>query len=124
MAAQMHLPACRLANPDAAVVCPDPQRTGCCPLDHDHAAAANACPGGHGACPEPEVCAMWGAVKAHHVALLQVGVPGTPEPGSAELPQDCPGGHCHKDLPDCTGCRPLTITAMPGSARLLPVTGG
>jgi hypothetical protein len=123
---------CPMANPDAEVVCPDPAKTGCCPINHDHAAAANACPGGHGACPEPADCRLHAGIKAQHVALraalaedghddLAAAVP---EPGSAELPHDCPGGHCHKDLPDCTGCRPLIITAMPGSATIRPVTGG
>lgn len=47
MAAQagMTVEPCAFANPDAMVTCP--AGGPCCQQDHDHAAAANACPGGH-----------------------------------------------------------------------------
>jgi hypothetical protein len=80
--AGLHFPGvCPLANPDAAVVCPDPAATGCCTQAHDHGEAANSCPATH-------------------------------------------DGPCARELPDCKVCRPLIITAMPGSATLYPVTGG
>lgn len=61
-----HQGGCTHANIDASVRC------GCCPEDHDHAAAANACGGDH-------------------------------------------DGECHKDNEACGVCRPLIITAMPGT---------
>ena len=82
---------------------------GCCAEDHDHDETANACPSaniGHQGvtCPEPD------PVNQCHV---------TP------AGEDCPGGHCHVSLPDCTVCRPVTITLMPGSVAVPAViTGG
>lgn len=80
------------ADPDAALQC------GCCPLNHHHGQAANACPGAGinhtGAdCPEnePENCTV----------LTPVGV-------------DCPGGHCGLGVSGCTVCRPITITLLAG----------
>jgi hypothetical protein len=76
------------SNPGAALTC------GCCTLDHNHDAAANACPGAgvnhEGApCPAPQTC----------IAL-------TPPD------EDCPGGHCGLGVEGCTVCRPVTITIM------------
>jgi hypothetical protein len=118
-----HHPECSHSNLDASLVCPPD--SGCCSENHDHAAAANACPGGHddAPCPEPTgKCRVWrGAIAdAFHPAF---------EPGShplfsgAEVPS-CPGGHCHKDVPGCTVCRPLVITMLPGSAEITPVGTG
>jgi hypothetical protein len=138
-AAGMHLDGvCALASPDGAVTCAeasdDPR---CCHDDHDHAAQANGCPvaaanggDGHRDCPEPATCPLHASVKAHYAATVAYAAEANgggaamlavvgPEP-----PDDCPGGHCHWDLDDCTVCRPLILTAMPGSARLQPVTGG
>jgi len=112
-----HQVGCPMVNPDALVACPPGGP--CCQQDHDHAAEANACPGGHGACPEPESCRMHANVKAHHAANAMAGPAGDPPP------DDCPGGHCHVGLDDCTVCRPLIITAMPGSASIVvPGLGG
>jgi hypothetical protein len=74
------------ASLDSLISCPP--ESGCCQVPHDHAAAANACPGGHGACPAGADCTVITAA------------------GEA-----CPGGHCHADLDDCTVCHPLVIDA-------------
>ena len=77
------------ADPDAALACP------CCVLPHDHAAAANACPGAgaqHAGVPCPEVESGAGCT------IL------TP------LGEACPGGHCGLGVPGCTVCRPVNIT--------------
>jgi hypothetical protein len=70
---------------------------GCCPEDHDHDAAANSCDGITGAhdgqpCPKDRLCTVY----------TPAGDP-------------CPGGHCAKGVSGCSVCRPLVITAMPGS---------
>ena len=79
--------------PNAALTCP------CCPLDHDHDAAANACPGSHPPCPDGDTC-VYSAAEGGHP----------------------PGGHCwtgYGTKPDgCTVCRPIVITGLPGSTRL------
>lgn len=94
-----HLPACPVLNLDAQLSC------SCCPEDHDHGAAANACPGGHGDCPEPDSC------------LTQAGATAdTRHPHyEGEMAGPCPGGHCHKDIDGCAVCRPLIITTLPGT---------
>ena len=99
--------ACPFGSIDAQVTCP--AESGCCKLDHDH---AQPCPGGHGACPDPPgKCGTWKGARA------------SVHPDDAgQLPDACPGGHCHIDLEDCTGCRALTITVMPGSTRVQPVS--
>jgi hypothetical protein len=99
------------ANPDRVINC------GCCPIDHDHAAAANACPGGHDGQPCPHdagACPMWKGVQA---AVASAGH--TPEKVAQTLgvpvevlQGDCPGGHCAKGVDGCTVCRPLTITLL------------
>ena len=85
------------ADPDSALAC------GCCPADHNHGQAANACPGAGlnhpGApCPHPD----GGRGRACNVA--------TP------LGEDCPGGHCGLGVEGCAVCRPITITLLAGSA--------
>jgi hypothetical protein len=100
-----------MVNLGALVTCV-PGR-GCCAEAHDHDAAANACPGGHGDCPVPEACAAWEGATADTRHTLYDG----PSAGA------CPGGHCHKDIEGCTVCRPLVITAMPGSAAITPAVG-
>lgn len=70
------------SDPDSLVQCP------CCPVDHAHGEAANACPGGHGECTLDKCSVL------------------TPE-GVA-----CPGGHCGKGIQGCTSCRPLRITLI------------
>jgi hypothetical protein len=84
----------RARDPDSAVQC------GCCPQAHHHGQAANACPGGHGPCPTPDHCPVHNA------------------------PGPCPGGHCGLGVPGCTVCRPVTITALSGTATLTAATGG
>lgn len=110
-AAGAHHPACGFGNLGATVACPPD--ADCCGEDHDHDAEANACPDinlpfgerhGGAACPEPETCTLWRNMNA----------PEAP-------PGPCPGGHCHKDVADCTVCRHLIITVMPGS---VPVSTG
>jgi hypothetical protein len=70
-----HLVGCPVADLDAAVVCAP--GSGCCPEDHHHGQAANACPG----IPDPD-------------------------------------HECGVDNPECTVCRPITITFLPGSTRV------
>jgi len=138
-AAGMHLAGvCALTNVDGAVVCAeasdDPR---CCHDDHDHAMQANGCPQhaanggpGHAGCPEPATCSLHASVKAHHAAMRVAAAEANGDQAvllaglGPPPPDDCPGGHCHWDLDDCTVCRPLVIVAMPGSARITPVTGG
>lgn len=73
----------------------------CCPQDHHHGYAANACPG----------------INANHE-----GVPCThPDGGQAcnvltELGDDCPGGHCGLGVDGCTVCRPVNIEFISGGA--------
>ena len=101
---QGHYAGCPMLDLGATVICPPD--TDCCHEDHSHDTAANGCPGAglrhEGvACPHPDGGA----------GCLVVTPPGEP----------CPGGHCHVSLPDCTVCRPVTITMLAGSAM---VTGG
>lgn len=110
---------CVLANPDANVTC-DPASThpNCCHEDHDHAAAANACPGGHqdAPCPEPPgQCKTWrGAVADAFHPLYEGGHPLLGGHAAGDPVPPCPGGHCHKQVSGCTVCRPLIITAPSG----------
>lgn len=69
-------------DPDGALVC------ACCPQDHNHGHAANACPGNHegAACPASMTCIVL-----------------TPEG------EECPGGHCALGVPGCLVCRPATL---------------
>ena len=110
----LHKPGCSHGDLDAAVACP-PESADCCQEDHDHAAAANACPGGHDdSCPEPAgACGTWKNATAN-----------TRHPSyDGDPPGDCPGGHCHKDIKDCTVCRPLIITMMPGTTVTMAQAG-
>lgn len=132
-AAGAHHGRCQMNNLTANVHCPP--EAGCCPEDHDHEAAANACPGGHGPCPEPGSCRLHASVKAHHAAMIahaeadhgpqdtwaDQGLTAILAAAAQPPPGDCPGGHCHKDLADCTACHPVIITAGIGAAVLRPV---
>ena len=110
-----HHPECSHSNLDAQLSC------SCCPVDHDHGAAANACPGDHAgaACPDAADCRIWKGAIADAFSpgytgdhpLMAGHDPGDPVP-------DCPGGHCHKDVPGCTVCRPMVITLLPGSTEI------
>jgi hypothetical protein len=84
-----------------------PPGSGCCDDDHDHDEAANACPGGHGPCPVPDNCLVWLGMQPH--------LPDSRVRDTSAGP--CPGGHCGLGVPGCTVCRPLKITAMPGSVH-------
>ncbi len=111
-AAGEHRASCSHADLDAQVTCPP--GSDCCAEDHDHAAAANACAGGHDgvSCPEPDACAVWkGATADASHPLFDENHPlfGGNDPGG------CPGGHCHKDVKGCGVCRPLVITVLPGT---------
>lgn len=115
LAAGAHHDTCNLSDLGATVACPP--GSGCCTEDHSHDANANACPGiisGHEAdCPEPDNCRTWKSAMAHAFHPDYDG-----EPLEA-----CPGGHCHRDIPECHVCRSVTITVMPGSTTIQPVGG-
>jgi hypothetical protein len=102
-----HLPGCQMVNLGALVVCP--ADSDCCQEDHDHDAAGNACTADHpaGSCPAPAACKLWANVRSHHE-----------DPDAAGLPVSCPGGHCGKGVPDCTVCRPITVTVPPGHTTI------
>lgn len=112
-----HHPDCTHTDIDAKVACPP--GSDCCAEDHDHAAMANSCHGNHEdvACPEPAgKCTVWrGAIADAHHPLFE---PGSHPLFSGKEPPPCPGGHCHASIPDCTVCRPLIITMLPGSAEV------
>jgi len=112
-----HHDECSHSDIDASLTCAP--GSGCCEQDHDHAAMANACPGGHEdeACPEEAgQCRVWrGAIADAHHPLFKAG--SHPLFSGAEVPP-CPGGHCHRDIKSCTVCRPLIITMLPGSAEV------
>lgn len=109
-----HHATCGFSDLGANVTCPP--GSGCCDgsahpgVSHD--AAANACPqidmGTHGPCPEPASCKSWYGMHDHRYVHITEGV----------APPDCPGGHCHKDIPDCTICRPVTIEVLPGTVQV------
>lgn len=117
-----HHATCSHRDIDANVTCPPD--SDCCQADHDHAAAANACPGGHedAACPEPKKCKVWaGAIADARHPLFEPG--SHPLFSGAAIP-DCPGGHCHKDIPGCTVCRPLHVVMLPGTQIVMAGAGG
>jgi hypothetical protein len=128
LATGAHHERCQMSNITSNLRCPP--AFGCCQKDHDHEAAANACPGGHGDCPEPDTCRLWGSVLAHNTAMRQAykehQATGSNTVHVAEMlktaPAACPGGHCHKDIDGCTVCHPVIITAGQGTAVLRPVT--
>jgi len=140
VAAGAHHERCQMNNLTSNVACPP--EAGCCPEDHDHEATANACPvsprnggPGHGDCPEPASCRQHAAAKAHYQATVQAHavhremVAAGLHPGGdhaaealAEPPEECPGGHCHVAIEDCTVCHPVIVTAGVGTAVLRPVT--
>jgi hypothetical protein len=101
-----------VADPDAALVCPP--GAACCQQDHHHGQAATACPGGHGACPTPDSCPVWLGMQPHLENSARRDTSAGP----------CPGGHCGLGVAGCTVCRPITITAIPGSVRLQHAIGG
>jgi hypothetical protein len=120
-----HRQDCSHFNIDASVACPP--GAGCCTEKHDHGAAANACPGGHDdtACPEdPHKCGVWKGAIADAFHPEAAGVhPLLRDLKPGDDPPPCPGGHCHKDIPACTVCRPLTITVLPGT-QVTPILSG
>jgi hypothetical protein len=86
------------SDPHASLACPP--GSDCCQEDHHHGDAANSCAGGHGACPAPAACPVWGDQEG-----------------------DCPGGHCGLGVDGCTVCRPITILALRGTTQI-KVDGG
>jgi hypothetical protein len=119
-----HLPGCKLNDMGAVVTCPP--GSGCCQLAHSHDAAAMACPGLTGAhagqpCPHPDpvLCPTHisstspaAGTPAHQVLL------GGGGRALVSEPLECPGGHCGPGVKDCTVCRPVTITMLPGTANI------
>jgi hypothetical protein len=91
---------------DAALVCPPSDD--CCGEDHHHGEAVERCPGGHGACPTPDNCAVWLGMQPH--------LPDSNVRDTSAGP--CPGGHHGFGVDGCTVCRPITITPVPGSMSL------
>jgi len=75
-------------DPDVALSCR------CCPKDHHHGVAANACPGADLNHPDV-VCSHPDGGQACNVV--------TP------LGSNCPGGHCGAGVDGCTVCRPVNI---------------
>ena len=127
VAAGVHHEQCQMNNLTANLPCSDPGVPGCCEEDHDHEAAAAACPGGHGECPEPATCRQHLANVRHYEAMAaHAAEHDGPEAHAfaamAEPPGECPGGHCHRDIKDCTVCHPVIITAGGTAAVLRPVT--
>jgi hypothetical protein len=92
------------ASPNMALSC------SCCTLDHDHAAAANACPGSHPPCTD--TACVFHQLEEGHPLLGGV-----------------PAGHCWTgfDLaarPEgCTVCRPVSIETMRGSTKITMASG-
>lgn len=88
------VPDSRMANPDAALKCRDPEATGCCTLDHDH--HTDLCEATHEnvACPHPEN--------------------GTDCTVLTEEGEDCPGGHHSHLISGCAACRSVTISVPEG----------
>jgi hypothetical protein len=97
------------ADPDAQLTCPPD--SDCCQENHHHGQAASACKGAHGACPTPDQCLVWLGMQPHLEDSNQRDRAAGP----------CPGGHCGPGVPDCTVCRPLRITVLPGSVSLSQV---
>jgi hypothetical protein len=120
----LHLPACSLNDIGAALTCLP--GAGCCPVPHSHDAAAMACPGLAGAhagepCPHPDpvLCpAHVSSTSPHAGTPAHLIVPGV------KTPLECPGGHCGVGVKDCTVCRPVTITMLPGAANITVSLGG
>lgn len=100
------------ADPDAALVCAP--GSGCCGQDHHHGQAASACKGGHGACPTPDNCPVWLGVQPHLENSNARDLGAGP----------CEGGHCGLGVKNCSVCRPLKITVIPGSVRVQRSIGG
>jgi len=94
-------------DPDATLVCPP--ESDCCQEDHHHGQAANACTSGHGACPNPDNCAVWLGMQPHQENSNQRDTTTGP----------CPGNHCGVGVDGCTVCRPLKITFIPGGDGLV-----
>src|SRR5215467_13940066 len=94
-AAGAHHERCQMNNLTSNLACPP--EAGCCQEAHDHEATANACPGGHGDCPVPDDCRLWGSVLAHHAAAKAAhaehgGGPDHFAASMVEPPDACPGG--------------------------------
>lgn len=133
-----HHDRCQMNSLTANLSCTGPQ--GCCgdacQGGTDCEAVTTSCPQGHGDCPVPDACAIHESVKAHHAAmaaahaehveLVAAGKAAAAVAHAAAVldapPDQCPGGHCHADLPDCKVHHPIVITAGIASAVLRPVT--
>ena len=99
-----HRDACPMTDLGATVVCPP--GTNCCKEAHSHDQNANSCP-------------ALASGELHPEAPC-------PVPAHADFSPDhvdCTGGHCGFGVPDCTVCRPVTITVMPGSTVISAVGG-
>lgn len=130
MAAGAHHERCMMNNLTANLPCTGSDS--CCGgkcKGRDCEDVANSCQGGHGDCPEPDSCQLHQSYKDHYALMKQAAADDTGgEPHAfsdlAEPPEQCPGGHCHKDIEDCKVHHPIVIAAGLGSAVLRPVAGG
>ena len=99
-----HHGTCPMADLGGTVTC-EPG-SDCCKLKHSHDAAANSCRETHEghpcAHPDPARCPVW---------------------RNTEGDGPCPGGHHGLGVQDCSVCRPVTITVMPGSTNLQLAAG-
>lgn len=110
-----HIEGCPMASPPVSVTCR--ADSDCCKIDHDHQAAADACTADHSDqdCPDPP------GKCPSHLSMQAWAHSGDVLPD--HLADDCPGGHHGLGVEDCTVCRPVTITAMPGSTFITAVGG-
>jgi hypothetical protein len=112
---------------DAALSC------GCCTKRHDHAKAANACPGARWnhkgtPCPHPDgECQHWESVRKAARAHVRASLPGLPDFGHPRLATSydheapCPGEHCGLGVKDCTACRPVVVDILSPGGGMTPV---
>jgi hypothetical protein len=125
-----HRASCGMSHPGTSLVCAT--NDGCCTkggdcpghMDH-HSDCEPGKAGSHGPCPDAEAereCGLWAPVKAHHHAMVdslkdEAKAKAVLGFHRSEIPDACPGGHCHADDPDCAVHRPIMITALaPGMA--------
>lgn len=101
-----------------------------CPGCHTSAYVGCGCPDGHdpGSSGHLPGCAMSNLGNAvvcppNSGCCAEDHGPGGHDGAANACSGEHDGDH-GKDNPDCTVCRPITITVMPGYTRLQPVAGG